>query len=144
MRSAKPGSITGDLPALIIATLSGLTSTPITSWPAFARHAAVTDPTYPRPKMLMRIRKILLLPVSVRIVCSAGLDRPAPRRRNRAAEIGPDIFMVNARILIRATGSEAIVAPGEVIETDVAQRRREKVSGRIVGRLGTYDSVSNK
>src|SRR5581483_2424028 len=29
-----------------------LTSTPITSWPARARHAAVTHPTCPRPKTL--------------------------------------------------------------------------------------------
>ena len=44
-RSARPGSITGDSPVLIIATLSGLTSTPNTSCPALARQAAVTDPT---------------------------------------------------------------------------------------------------
>src|SRR5439155_17062581 len=35
-------------------TLSGFTSTPITSWPVFARQAAVTQPTYPSPNTLTR------------------------------------------------------------------------------------------
>ena len=47
--SGSPGSTTGDRPSLIIATLSGLGSTPITVWPSRARQAAETAPTYPNP-----------------------------------------------------------------------------------------------
>src|SRR5207245_7474631 len=45
---------------LIIATFSALTSTPTTAWPALARHAAVTHPTYPRPNTLTRMVTHLL------------------------------------------------------------------------------------
>jgi hypothetical protein len=40
------------LPALMMSILVWLTSTPITSWPSFAKHAAETHPTYPSPKTL--------------------------------------------------------------------------------------------
>src|SRR5438128_3079550 len=53
--SASPGSTTGGVAALTIATFSALMSTPTTSWPAFARQAAVTDPTYPRPNRATRM-----------------------------------------------------------------------------------------
>jgi hypothetical protein len=43
--SSTRGSMTGLLPAFSMPTLSVLTSTPHTSWPVSARHAAVTDPT---------------------------------------------------------------------------------------------------
>src|SRR5207253_5689933 len=46
----------------IIATFSALMSTPTTSWPALARQAAVTDPTYPSPKTLTRMGEHLLAP----------------------------------------------------------------------------------
>src|SRR5439155_14626950 len=58
--SASPGSTTGGVAVLILATFSALTSTPITSWPAFATQAAVTHPTYPSPKTLTRMAKHLL------------------------------------------------------------------------------------
>src|SRR4029077_8105622 len=45
MSALKPGSTTGEALSLIMATFSSSMSTPITSWPAFARQAAVTDPT---------------------------------------------------------------------------------------------------
>jgi hypothetical protein len=43
--SPSPGSMIGDVPAFTIATLSALTSTPITRWPRAARQPAVTHPT---------------------------------------------------------------------------------------------------
>src|SRR5689334_2295077 len=49
------GSTIGLLPLLMMSTLVGLTSTPITSCPACAKHAAETQPTYPIPKMLIFI-----------------------------------------------------------------------------------------
>src|SRR5207247_11123215 len=60
--SPSPGSTTGGVAALIIATFSALMSTPTTSWPALARQAAVTDPTYPSPKTLTRMGEHLLAP----------------------------------------------------------------------------------
>src|SRR3989454_1594116 len=69
--SASPGSTTGGVAALTIATFSALMSTPTTSWPAFARQAAVTDPTYPRPKTLTRMRE-LLSPCQRRDVVTRG------------------------------------------------------------------------
>src|SRR5580704_18655742 len=47
---SSPGSMTGLRPLAIISTFEASTSTPQTSWPREARHAAVTVPTYPRPK----------------------------------------------------------------------------------------------
>ena len=44
-RSLRPGSTTGLSPALIVSTFASSTSTPQTSWPFAARHAAVTVPT---------------------------------------------------------------------------------------------------
>src|SRR6266566_3234570 len=58
--SGSPGSTIGEVAALSIATFSALTSTPTTAWPAFARQAAVTHPTYPRPNTLTRMAKHLL------------------------------------------------------------------------------------
>ena len=49
-RPTIPGSTTGLSPALIAATLAASTSTPTTECPQWARPAAVTVPTYPRPK----------------------------------------------------------------------------------------------
>ena len=43
--ASSPGSTTGDAPLLTMATFSSSMSTPVTSWPALARQAAVTDPT---------------------------------------------------------------------------------------------------
>jgi len=43
--AARPGSTSGERPALIAATLSGLMSAPITAWPRLARQAADTAPT---------------------------------------------------------------------------------------------------
>src|SRR6476620_7699942 len=45
-------STTGDWPRRTNSILSRLASTPITAWPRAARHAADTQPTYPRPKTL--------------------------------------------------------------------------------------------
>ena len=45
MSSGSPGSSTGLRPALMFWTFFSSTSTPRTSWPASARHAADTDPT---------------------------------------------------------------------------------------------------
>ena len=58
--SGNPGSTIGEVAELIIATFSALTSTPTTAWPALARHAAVTHPTYPRPNTLTRMATRLL------------------------------------------------------------------------------------
>src|SRR5688500_11158389 len=49
----------GEVPPFTMATLPPLTSTPMTSCPAFARHAAVTHPTYPSPNTLTRISHVL-------------------------------------------------------------------------------------
>ena len=43
--SAIPSSTIVARPALTISTFVALTSTPMTSWPSFARHAAETQPT---------------------------------------------------------------------------------------------------
>src|SRR5262250_1610989 len=72
-RSGRPGSTIGDVAALIIATFSALTSTPTTVWPAFARQAAVTHPTYPRPNTLTRMAYRLLTLVY------EFVDDPRPR-----------------------------------------------------------------
>src|SRR4051794_3330391 len=53
--ASRPGSTNGDLPSFTMATLSALTSTPITSWPSRARQAAITAPTWPKPKTLTLI-----------------------------------------------------------------------------------------
>src|SRR5687768_15551274 len=50
--SSRCGSTIGLRPLLIISTLVGFTSTPITSWPSRAKQAAETEPTYPSPKIL--------------------------------------------------------------------------------------------
>src|SRR5215207_5351743 len=44
----------------MMSALVGLTSTPMTSCPARAKHAAETQPTYPIPKMLILINSIVL------------------------------------------------------------------------------------
>src|SRR5262245_45560516 len=46
------GSTIGELPPITSPTFQGLTSTPITEWPRALKHAALTHPTYPSPKML--------------------------------------------------------------------------------------------
>src|SRR6058998_3008209 len=51
--AASPGSTTGLQPRLIRSTFVSLTSTPMTPYPAFARQAAETQPTYPSPKTPM-------------------------------------------------------------------------------------------
>ena len=48
-------SMIGVLPELMRSTLTRSGSTPITSWPSFARHPADTAPTYPRPSTLIFI-----------------------------------------------------------------------------------------
>src|SRR5215208_735435 len=55
-----PGSTIGLLPLLMMSALVGLTSTPMTSCPARAKHAAETQPTYPIPKMLILINSFVL------------------------------------------------------------------------------------
>src|SRR5439155_22895539 len=61
-------------------TLSGFTSTPITSWPVFARQAAVTHPTYPSPNTLTRTADLHLsfvrapLQKLLRLAADAGFD----------------------------------------------------------------------
>src|SRR6266850_1611091 len=47
-----PGSMIGLCARLIMSTLLASTSTPVTSWPRFEKHAAVTQPTYPIPKIV--------------------------------------------------------------------------------------------
>src|SRR5215470_18327820 len=91
-RSGSPGSTIGDVAALIIATFSAFTSTPTTAWPAFARQAAVTHPTYPRPKTLTRIAKHLSALVFEFVDDPRPrvplLDEPAARGADRAAPAG--------------------------------------------------------
>src|SRR5438309_1620969 len=53
--SSKPGSIIGLLPELMKDTLVSCGSTPVTTCPISARHAAVTQPTYPIPKTVIFI-----------------------------------------------------------------------------------------
>jgi hypothetical protein len=43
--SPTPASTIGLLPSLMIPTFVALTSTPVTSWPSRAKHAADTQPT---------------------------------------------------------------------------------------------------
>src|SRR6185369_2384951 len=50
--SVIPSSIIGLSPRLIISTLTGFGSTPMTSCPSLAKHAADTQPTYPSPNTL--------------------------------------------------------------------------------------------
>src|SRR5258708_29374436 len=52
--SANPGSSTGGRPDSNISTYAVFTSTPRTRYPLLARQAAVTAPTYPQPKTLLR------------------------------------------------------------------------------------------
>src|SRR5438132_3362997 len=90
--SGSPGSITGERAAFTIETFSALTSTPITSCPAFARQAAVTQPTYPSPKTLTRIGDHLMTPgfefgrdLRPRV---SLLDKPSPGGPERPAPGG--------------------------------------------------------
>lgn len=46
---SRPGSMMWSLPALVLATTSGLTSTPVTCTPCLAAMMAVGRPMYPRP-----------------------------------------------------------------------------------------------
>ena len=55
IKSFNPISATGLAPELTRATFAWLTSTPITSWPSLAKHAAEIEPTYPKPKILIFI-----------------------------------------------------------------------------------------
>src|SRR3954466_7962831 len=77
--STIPGSTTGLSPALRAATLSPSTSTPTTVWPLWARPAAVTAPTYPRPKTAIFIDspKFECLPVPDRGLDSTHSDAAA-------------------------------------------------------------------
>src|SRR5215467_14703618 len=90
--SGSPGSTIGEVAELIIATFSAFTSTPTTAWPAFARQAAVTHPTYPRPNTLTRIAKHLSALVFEFVDhLRPGvplLDEAAPRPADRAAPAG--------------------------------------------------------
>src|SRR5713101_2919359 len=52
---SRPGSLMAQCPALSASTLVRFGSTPITSCPNCARHAAETVPTYPRPHTIIRI-----------------------------------------------------------------------------------------
>ena len=53
IRSATAGSTIGLRPLPRASTLAALRSTPVTRFPRCARQAAVTVPTYPKPKMLI-------------------------------------------------------------------------------------------
>src|SRR6185312_4169457 len=55
VNSASSASTTGARPELMSCTLSQFGSTPVTTWPRSARHAADTAPTYPSPNMLILI-----------------------------------------------------------------------------------------
>src|SRR5690242_8026267 len=48
-RGARPGSWNDGMPAASMSIFSGSTSTPTTSWPKSAMHAAWTAPRYPHP-----------------------------------------------------------------------------------------------
>ena len=56
--SSKPGSIIGLLPELMSDTLVRCKSTPVTTCPMSARHAAVTHPTYPIPKTVIFLGEV--------------------------------------------------------------------------------------
>ncbi|MCY1314424.1 hypothetical protein D9M70_650640 [compost metagenome] len=47
----------GDFPWLIMSIFTWAMSTPTMSWPRADRHPAQTAPTYPNPKILMRIAR---------------------------------------------------------------------------------------
>src|SRR6266851_9121541 len=90
--SPSPGSTRGEIPPLTMATLSGLMSTPITWWPALARQAAVTQPTYPRPKMLTRMPRHDLLAMTFELPGDLGpgiprLHQPASRHAQGVAAV---------------------------------------------------------
>src|SRR5579884_92129 len=55
INASKPGSIIGLFPELMRETLTSCGSIPVTEWPISARHAAVTQPTYPMPKTVISI-----------------------------------------------------------------------------------------
>src|SRR4029077_2209011 len=57
---SKSGSIIGLFPELMRETLSSCKSTPVTEWPISAKHAAVTQPTYPIPKTVTFIKDLSL------------------------------------------------------------------------------------
>src|SRR3989442_6282857 len=61
------GSTIGLRPLLIASTLPGLRSTPRTRFPNCARQAAVTVPTYPKPKTLIDWLIRVFYPQEVRI-----------------------------------------------------------------------------
>src|SRR5437773_953126 len=78
--SPRPGSTTGGEDSFSRGALSGFTSAPITSWPVFARQAAVTQPTYPSPNTLTRTADLHLSFVRatrqklLRLATDAGFD----------------------------------------------------------------------
>src|SRR5258705_12039313 len=91
-RSPSPDSTRGEPPALTMATLSALMSTPVTWWPARARDAAVPHPTYPRPNTLTRMVRDRLLAVVLEFSRDVGpgvalLDEPAPAHAQGAAAL---------------------------------------------------------
>src|SRR5712691_3636594 len=90
--SSRPGSTTGDDPALIVSTFAGAASTPTTSWPALARQAALTEPTYPRPNTLIcttqDLRELYLEPPGDLRPGELLLDQPAARLAERASLFG--------------------------------------------------------
>src|SRR5713226_6945949 len=90
--SSSPGSMTGEVPALTAATFSATESTPSTSWPALARQAALTEPTYPRPKTLIRMtHRLCKLRLETAGDLRPGilfLDQPAARFAERPPLFG--------------------------------------------------------
>ena len=57
---SRSGSTMGLFPELTRETFTSCGSTPVTECPISARHAAVTQPTYPIPKTVTSIREIML------------------------------------------------------------------------------------
>src|SRR5579884_2071647 len=77
IKSPIPASTIGLRPDASVSTLNGLISTPVTVCPRRARHAAVTAPTYPSPKMLIdRLIQISLYAENDTLIEAILLPKP--------------------------------------------------------------------
>src|SRR6266545_4948434 len=119
MSSPSPGSTSGDSPRPTAPTLSGFTSTPMTSWPARARQAAVTHPTYPSPKTLTRMvgHRVLANGLELTRYLRPGvalLHQPAARRGELTSPLGiAEQGHHRVGELGRLFGLEIVLARGE-------------------------------
>src|SRR5206468_11551393 len=144
--SVRPGSTTGDAPALIMSTFSLLTSTPTISCPALAKQAAVTQPTYPIPKMLTRMMSLPARHSDSRVLADsrrtlANSDGPGAKGPRAFAVIGDDHLAEDPGAL--AKGQRAALDPDLALSDGTQHRfdRRRSLDQRI-GRPELPDDVA--